>query len=109
MVSFLKIKSLSLCVKPTRLNSLVFKRKQYSTFLFLSSYNFAHHLGPKSHAINAMGDKIQSKLLAKEAGVNVIPGYVGEVFDVPTVIKIGLTFLFLYLSKFQLKHSTFFW
>jgi hypothetical protein len=33
----------------------------------------------RPHAIAAMGDKIESKKLAKEAGVNVVPGYVGEI------------------------------
>jgi propionyl-CoA carboxylase alpha chain len=32
-------------------------------------------IGPKAHAIGAMGDKIASKKLAKEAGVNTIPGW----------------------------------
>lgn len=31
------------------------------------------------HAIQAMGDKIESKLLAKNAKVNTIPGYDGVV------------------------------
>jgi len=32
-------------------------------------------IGPGQHAITSMGDKITSKLLAKEAGVSTIPGY----------------------------------
>jgi propionyl-CoA carboxylase alpha chain len=32
-------------------------------------------IGPKPHSIAAMGDKIASKKLAREAGVNTIPGY----------------------------------
>ena len=32
-------------------------------------------IGPKSHSIAAMGDKIASKKLAGEAQVNTIPGY----------------------------------
>ncbi len=32
-------------------------------------------IGPKAHSIAAMGDKIASKKLATEAGVNTIPGY----------------------------------
>jgi len=32
-------------------------------------------IGPKAHAIEAMGDKIASKKLAIEAGVNTIPGH----------------------------------
>ncbi|XP_030837462.1 propionyl-CoA carboxylase alpha chain, mitochondrial isoform X2 [Strongylocentrotus purpuratus] len=36
-------------------------------------------IGPGSRAIQAMGDKIESKLLAKDAKVNTIPGYDGVV------------------------------
>ena len=32
-------------------------------------------IGPNPHAITSMGDKITSKRLAREAGVNTIPGY----------------------------------
>ena len=32
-------------------------------------------IGPGAHAITSMGDKITSKRIAKEAGVNTIPGY----------------------------------
>lgn len=34
-------------------------------------------LGPDTHAIQAMGDKIESKLLAKKAKVNTIPSFDG--------------------------------
>uniref|UniRef100_A0A2K5HHE2 Propionyl-CoA carboxylase alpha chain, mitochondrial n=1 Tax=Colobus angolensis palliatus TaxID=336983 RepID=A0A2K5HHE2_COLAP len=36
-------------------------------------------IGPDTHAIQAMGDKIESKLLAKKAEVNTIPGFDGVV------------------------------
>lgn len=39
-------------------------------------------IGPNVHAINSMGDKITSKLLAQDAGVNTIPGYT-DVIDGP--------------------------
>ncbi len=39
-------------------------------------------IGPGVKAITSMGDKITSKLLAKEAGVNTIPGYT-DVIDGP--------------------------
>ena len=32
-------------------------------------------IGPDAHAMTSMGDKITSKKLAKDAGVNTIPGY----------------------------------
>eukprot|EP01128_Nolandella_sp_AFSM9_P005663 TRINITY_DN2788_c0_g1_i1.p1 TRINITY_DN2788_c0_g1~~TRINITY_DN2788_c0_g1_i1.p1 ORF type:complete len:746 (-),score=234.69 TRINITY_DN2788_c0_g1_i1:151-2076(-) len=46
-------------------------------------------IGPPSYPIDVMGDKIKSKKVAKEAGVNVIPGYLGEVKDVDDAIKIA--------------------
>uniref|UniRef100_A0A4W4F155 Propionyl-CoA carboxylase subunit alpha n=1 Tax=Electrophorus electricus TaxID=8005 RepID=A0A4W4F155_ELEEL len=36
-------------------------------------------IGPDTHAIQAMGDKIESKLIAKAARVNTIPGFDGVV------------------------------
>ncbi len=36
-------------------------------------------IGPRTHAITSMGDKITSKRLAAEAGVNTIPGFTGEI------------------------------
>jgi propionyl-CoA carboxylase alpha chain len=39
-------------------------------------------IGPKHHSIAAMGDKIASKKLAKEANVNTIPGW-NEAIDTP--------------------------
>jgi propionyl-CoA carboxylase alpha chain len=38
-------------------------------------------IGPPSAAIAAMGDKIESKKLARAAGVHVVPGYVGDIED----------------------------
>jgi len=38
-------------------------------------------IGPPDYAIHAMGDKIESKKLAKKSGVNMIPGYLGEIED----------------------------
>jgi propionyl-CoA carboxylase alpha chain len=36
-----------------------------------------------------MGDKIESKKLAKAAGVSTVPGYLGEVDNTEDVIKIS--------------------
>lgn len=36
-----------------------------------------------------MGDKIQSKLIAKEAGVNIIPGFDGVIEDLDHCLKIS--------------------
>ena len=38
-------------------------------------------IGPNTKAIAAMGDKIESKKLAKAAGVSTVPGFMGEVRD----------------------------
>jgi propionyl-CoA carboxylase alpha chain len=46
-------------------------------------------IGPPVKAIAAMGDKIESKKLAKEAGVNVVPGYVGEIEDTEHAVHIS--------------------
>ena len=36
-----------------------------------------------------LGEKIESKKVAKNAGVNVIPGYLGEAENIESVLKIG--------------------
>ncbi|MCW1428599.1 acetyl/propionyl/methylcrotonyl-CoA carboxylase subunit alpha [Novosphingobium sp. JCM 18896] len=46
-------------------------------------------IGPPVRAIAAMGDKIESKKLAKEAGVNVVPGFVGEIEDTEHAVRIS--------------------
>ncbi|MFL0671162.1 MAG: biotin carboxylase N-terminal domain-containing protein [Erythrobacter sp.] len=46
-------------------------------------------IGPPMGAIAAMGDKIESKKLAKQAGVNVVPGYVGEIDDTEHAVRIA--------------------
>eukprot|EP01111_Echinosteliopsis_oligospora_P004427 TRINITY_DN1713_c0_g1_i5.p1 TRINITY_DN1713_c0_g1~~TRINITY_DN1713_c0_g1_i5.p1 ORF type:complete len:638 (+),score=212.35 TRINITY_DN1713_c0_g1_i5:117-2030(+) len=46
-------------------------------------------IGPGSHAMHAMGDKIESKKIAKQAKVNVIPGFLGEVDEMDEVLKIA--------------------
>jgi propionyl-CoA carboxylase alpha chain len=46
-------------------------------------------VGPPANAIAAMGDKIESKKLAKEAGVNVVPGYVGVIEDTEHAVRIS--------------------
>ena len=46
-------------------------------------------IGPPIGAIAAMGDKIESKKLALEAGVNVVPGFVGEIDDTEHAVRIA--------------------
>jgi propionyl-CoA carboxylase alpha chain len=46
-------------------------------------------IGPNRHAIGAMGDKIESKKLAKAAGVSTVPGYPDVVPDVSLAMKVA--------------------
>ena len=46
-------------------------------------------IGPGKKAIQSMGDKITSKLIAAEAGVNTIPGYTDVVRDADHAVEIS--------------------
>jgi len=46
-------------------------------------------IGPNAKAIEAMGDKIESKRLADSAGVNTIPGFLGECATDEEVLKVA--------------------
>ncbi|HWK47430.1 MAG TPA: acetyl/propionyl/methylcrotonyl-CoA carboxylase subunit alpha [Stellaceae bacterium] len=46
-------------------------------------------IGPNTHAIAAMGDKIESKKLAAAAGVSTVPGYLGVIPDAEAAVKIA--------------------
>ena len=46
-------------------------------------------IGPKTRAIEAMGDKITSKKLAAEAGVNTIPGFTEVLRDADHAVEIS--------------------
>ena len=46
-------------------------------------------IGPPSKAIEAMGDKITSKKIAAEAGVNTVPGYMGLIADAEEAVTIS--------------------
>ena len=46
-------------------------------------------IGPKTRAIEAMGDKITSKKLADEANVNTIPGYADIVRDADHAVEVS--------------------
>ena len=65
---------------------------------FLSeNYSFANQLeregitfvGPSSEPIRVMGDKIESKIFAEKAGVNIIPGYQQIISDPKDAITIS--------------------
>ncbi|RHY08292.1 hypothetical protein DYB25_009151, partial [Aphanomyces astaci] len=46
-------------------------------------------IGPGFHAIEAMGDKIESKQIAIDAGVNTIPGFQGVIQDEDEAVKVA--------------------
>ncbi len=46
-------------------------------------------IGPNPGAISAMGDKIQSKLFARKAGVSCVPGHIGEIVDADAAVEIA--------------------
>src|SRR3954468_6568125 len=46
-------------------------------------------IGPPPNAIAAMGDKIESKKLAKQAGVNVVPGFLGDIATTEDAVRIA--------------------
>src|SRR5207342_734493 len=46
-------------------------------------------IGPPPKAIAAMGDKIESKKLAQKAGVNVVPGFLGDIATTAEAVKIA--------------------
>ena len=49
-------------------------------------------IGPDAHAIQAMGDKIESKKLAKAAGVSTVPGYLGVIETDNDAVQIARIF-----------------
>ena len=60
-----------------------------SVFCELLAANGIVFIGPKTHAIEAMGDKITSKQLADEAGVNTIPGFADVLRDGAHAVEIA--------------------
>lgn len=46
-------------------------------------------IGPSPEAIRQMGDKIEAKKIAIEAGVSTVPGFMGVINDAPHAIKIA--------------------
>ncbi len=46
-------------------------------------------IGPNPGAIRAMGDKIESKKFAEKAGVNCVPGHIGEIDDTAHAVRIS--------------------
>lgn len=46
-------------------------------------------IGPSSHAIRAMGDKIEAKKIAIDAGVSTVPGYMGSIASIDQAVEIA--------------------
>ena len=46
-------------------------------------------IGPGKHAIQSMGDKITSKLIAEKAGVSTVPGYTDVVVDADHAVAVS--------------------
>jgi propionyl-CoA carboxylase alpha chain len=46
-------------------------------------------IGPSSDSIKSMGDKIQAKKIAHQAGVSTVPGYMGVIKDAQEAVKIA--------------------
>lgn len=60
-------------------------------------------IGPDTHAIQAMGDKIESKLIAKAAKVNTIPGFDGVV-KVRYYLSVFMFVLSVFSQEFLSSH-----
>jgi propionyl-CoA carboxylase alpha chain len=59
------------------------------SFARMLAENDIAFIGPPPNAIAAMGDKIESKKLARDAGVNVVPGYLGDIADTEEAVRIA--------------------
>lgn len=59
------------------------------TFAEALSANGIVFIGPNIRAIEAMGDKIESKKIAGEAGVNTIPGFTDVIADADQAVRIA--------------------
>nr|WP_314445885.1 acetyl/propionyl/methylcrotonyl-CoA carboxylase subunit alpha [uncultured Sphingomonas sp.] len=64
----------------------------------LAAENIAF-IGPPANAIAAMGDKIESKKLARDAGVNVVPGYLGDIATTDDAVRIAADIGFPVMMK----------
>ena len=58
-------------------------------FAQLLKKNGITFIGPSVNSIKKMGDKIEAKKIAQSAGVNVIPGYLGEINSEKHALKIA--------------------
>ncbi|XP_031511502.1 propionyl-CoA carboxylase alpha chain, mitochondrial isoform X4 [Papio anubis] len=90
--SYLNMDAIMEAIKKTRAQAVhpgygfLSENKEFARCLAAEGVIF---IGPDTHAIQAMGDKIESKLLAKKAEVNTIPGFDGVVKDAEEAVRIA--------------------
>ncbi|XP_069904738.1 propionyl-CoA carboxylase alpha chain, mitochondrial isoform X8 [Oryctolagus cuniculus] len=90
--SYLNMDAIMEAIKKTRAQAVhpgygfLSENKEFAKCLAAEDVIF---IGPDTHAIQAMGDKIESKLLAKKANVNTIPGFDGVVKDADEAVRIA--------------------
>ncbi|XP_035582395.1 propionyl-CoA carboxylase alpha chain, mitochondrial isoform X2 [Zalophus californianus] len=90
--SYLNMDAIMEAIKKTRAQAVhpgygfLSENKEFAKCLAAEDVAF---IGPDTHAIQAMGDKIESKLLAKKAKVNTIPGFDGVVKDADEAVRIA--------------------
>ncbi|KAM5312046.1 propionyl-CoA carboxylase alpha chain isoform 4-T4 [Glossophaga mutica] len=90
--SYLNMHAIMEAIKKTRAQAVhpgygfLSENKEFAKYLAAENVIF---IGPDTHAIQAMGDKIESKLLAKKAKVNTIPGFDGVVKDADEAVRIA--------------------
>ncbi|EAX09033.1 propionyl-CoA carboxylase alpha chain, mitochondrial isoform X5 [Homo sapiens] len=90
--SYLNMDAIMEAIKKTRAQAVhpgygfLSENKEFARCLAAEDVVF---IGPDTHAIQAMGDKIESKLLAKKAEVNTIPGFDGVVKDAEEAVRIA--------------------
>jgi propionyl-CoA carboxylase alpha chain len=58
-------------------------------FVELMNENNIRFIGPNAESMRSMGDKISAKIIAKKAGVNVIPGIIEPIDDINLALKIA--------------------
>nr|XP_048278162.1 propionyl-CoA carboxylase alpha chain, mitochondrial isoform X2 [Myodes glareolus] len=90
--SYLNMDAIMEAIRKTRAQAVhpgygfLSENKEFARCLAAADVTF---IGPDTHAIQAMGDKIESKLLAKRAKVNTIPGFDGVVKDADEAVRIA--------------------
>ncbi|NXX92068.1 PCCA carboxylase, partial [Centropus bengalensis] len=90
--SYLNMDAIMEVIKETRAQAVSLNESICCSFmssLSLQASEGVTFIGPDTHAIQAMGDKIESKLLAKNAKVNTIPGFDGVVKDADEAVRIA--------------------